>query len=84
MGGTSFKIGVVDDCGRTLSWLAAPTLVECGAEDASRRMGEAVREAVGRAGLTVVSGLARGSDAAAHRGALSAGARTLAHTGDAA
>ena len=59
-----------------LALAATPIVAMVGARNASaagQRMAERLARALGEAGFTVVSGLARGIDAAAHRGALASG-----------
>jgi glucokinase len=51
LGGTNVKVGVVDNRGESLSWLTIPTQVEDGPETATQRMGQAVKDAIGEAGL---------------------------------
>jgi glucokinase len=51
VGGTNIKIGLVDDQGRTLSNESIRTLVDRGPEDASERMGQAVKQVIAAAGL---------------------------------
>ncbi len=51
LGGTSVKVGVVDNVGRILSRLSIPTEPEKGPEDAARRMGQAVKDVIAQAGL---------------------------------
>ncbi|HEY4308629.1 MAG TPA: ROK family protein [Pirellulales bacterium] len=50
LGGTSIKVGVVDDLGRPLSWLSVDTDATKGPEDGARRMGAAVHQALEKAG----------------------------------
>lgn len=51
LGGTSVKIGLVDDEGRPLCWHSIPTQVEQGPEEAAKRIGQAVREVIRQAGV---------------------------------
>jgi glucokinase len=52
LGGTNVKVGVVDDLGQTLAWMSIPTEPGKGPEDATARMGAAVKESMVRSGLT--------------------------------
>ncbi|MEX0807762.1 MAG: DNA-processing protein DprA [Dongiaceae bacterium] len=59
-----------------LSLLEAPAIAIVGARNASaggRRIAETLARELGEAGFVIVSGLARGIDTAAHRGALATG-----------
>lgn len=65
-------------------WPARPAVAVVGARAATpyaRRVAFDVAQACARAGICVVSGLARGVDAAAHAGALAAGGPTIAVLG---
>lgn len=58
------------------AWLSAPMVALVGARNASslgQRMAARLAKGLGEAGITIVSGLARGIDAAAHQAALTTG-----------
>ena len=63
LGGTTIKLGVVDDLGRPLVRTTIDTRVENGPEDGACRMGQAVREAIAALGLpqTAVARVGLGS-----------------------
>ncbi len=63
LGGTTVKLGVVDDRGRPLSRTTFDTRVEKGPEEGASRMGRAVREAIAALGLpqTAVARVGLGS-----------------------
>jgi glucokinase len=51
LGGSSSKIGVVDDEGSTLSYVTVPTAIEQGPECGSQRMGQGALDAILQAGV---------------------------------
>lgn len=52
VGGTSIKVGLVDNLGRPMAFAAIPTEPARGPEDGARRMGQCVRSVIGQAGLS--------------------------------
>ena len=52
VGGTSVKIGLVDDLGRTLGWTTIATDAHRGPDDGTQRIGEALLALIDDAGLT--------------------------------
>ena len=52
LGGTNMKIGVMNNHGKTVEYLATPTYVERGPDDAMKRMAAAIHKAVKNAHLT--------------------------------
>ena len=72
-----FVRGTLDPCDS----LAIAVVGARHATKAGQRIAHAFAEGLAHAGLTIVSGLARGIDAAAHRGAINAGGRTIAVLG---
>jgi glucokinase len=53
VGGTSIKIGVVDNLGRTINWLAIPTEGHTGPEEAAQRIATAMRQLIGESELSI-------------------------------
>jgi glucokinase len=51
VGGTNIKLGLVDDTGRTVAYCSLPTRQELGAEDACRRMSQAVAQMLANVGV---------------------------------
>jgi DNA processing protein len=69
---------------RGVPWVEKPAVAIVGSRDATpygRTIATELAEELAHLGLVIVSGLARGIDAAAHRGCLAAGGQTLAVLG---